>query len=331
MKNKFLGISMARINVVLNIILFFMVLLIIFVGFCLEKPRQVLKKEREYSRVVFKIEKENIENITQKKEDIAILPNNQSLEHHINDSDLKIINNPVVAIVIGNLGLSKFITEKFSEMPEFITLGYSAYAANLDFLLKDGTFKKHKHEVLINLPLEPHNYFANEFCPLTLFKELSTDEKLERLDSILNVIPTAVGVYVDQEENFTNSLEGSKFILESLNKRNKIILYGNNNKTILNQVANIYNYKKLDIDVRLDSVLSKSGIEQQLEKLEQIARDKGVAIAYSNAYPILADIIPEWSAQVEKRNITILPITAIRPIINNDSKKVIERKESEEK
>jgi polysaccharide deacetylase 2 family uncharacterized protein YibQ len=325
MKKFFLNISIPRVSVILNIVLCLVVIAIIFVGLWIEKPRQILKKEQQDMRMVFKIEDGNLNSANLEAKDVSTLPIEQDASNSSLQEPAKA--SPVIAVIIGNLGLSKFITEKFANMPEFITLGYSVYAANLvDDIAHGGVH----HDILVNLPLEPYNYPVNDPGPLTLLRELSADEKSERIKSALNVLPGAVGMYAVEAENFTNSLEGSKFVLENLNNANKILLYGNSNETILNQVANIYNYKMFVVDVRLDLQLSKATIEKQLEKLEQIAKNKGVAIAYSNAYPMLADIIPEWAATLAAKNITIVPISGLSFGLKDDNKKITERKESEQ-
>lgn len=317
MRNYFSNISVPSIHTLFNIILFLIVLIIIFIGVWVEKPKQILKKEKQNTRIVFKIDGEDIKNINPKIKNAE--SKNQDLAFNKNSSNsiMPTKSSPVIAVIIGNLGLSKFITEKFTNMPDFITLGYSAYAANILDDVNKGILKH--HDVLVNLPLEPLNYPVNDPGSLTLLRELSANEKLARINSVLKVLPEAVGVYAVEQENFTNSIDGSKFILENLHNANKVLLYGNNNGTILNQVANIYNYKMFTVDVRLDIQLSKASIANQLKNLEEVAKNKGVAIAYSNAYPMLADIIPEWAATLAAKNITILPLTCLKSKLKSDS------------
>ncbi len=329
MKHSFCKVSIPRANIIFNIILFLAIIAIIFVGLWIERPKQNLAKEQQNTRIIFKIEDQNIEtNDSSAIENDANLPNSTDITNNnlIDTSAIK--TPPVIALVVGNLGLSKFVTERFVNMPKFITLGYSPYAENLVSDINQGSTTY--HDVLINLPLEPFNYSKNDPGPLTLFRKLSTEDKLEKIKTILSVLPQAIGVYAVEPEIFTNSLEDCKFILENLNNANRFLLYGNSNATTITDVANIYNYKMLVVDIRLDMHLSKEAIESQLEKLEQIARSKGVAIAYSNAYNLLADVIPEWAAKLADKNISIVPITSLISMVKNDNKQPTERKESEQ-
>ena len=52
-------------------------------------------------------------------------------------------------------------------------------------------------------------------------------------------------------------------------------------------------------------------IQQQLANLEKIAREHGSAIGITEPYPITLNALESWTAGLEKRGITLAPLSMV--------------------
>ena len=88
---------------------------------------------------------------------------------------------PLVAVVVTGLGLSKEATEAaISKMPPEVSLSFSPYAGNLDNWIRRA--RNNGHEVLLDLPLEPPNFPVHDAGPLAVMTSNSPVEAIEHLD-----------------------------------------------------------------------------------------------------------------------------------------------------
>jgi len=74
---------------------------------------------------------------------------------------------PMVALIVGGLGLNaKTTREAIETLPPEVTLSFVPYANNLQTWVD--LARQHGHEVLIEIPMQPSNYPANDPGPQTL-------------------------------------------------------------------------------------------------------------------------------------------------------------------
>jgi polysaccharide deacetylase 2 family uncharacterized protein YibQ len=64
-------------------------------------------------------------------------------------------------------------------------------------------------------------------------------------------------------------------------------------------------------DLSLDDVPSKEAIDRQLARLEEIARERAVAVALARPYPVTLDRLAAWAATLDERDLVLAPVTAV--------------------
>jgi polysaccharide deacetylase 2 family uncharacterized protein YibQ len=217
---------------------------------------------------------------------------------------------PAIAIVVGSLGLSRSTTDRAFKLVSGITLGFSPYSYNIEELSAQAA--NIGHEVLINLPLEPLDYPADDPGPHALISDVSEEENQKRLKFILEQAKESIGVYSVDSEKFTRSLNNARSVLSTLRKRNKLFVYGESGRNAaLSQVAERVGYPLLANDLIIDKIISAPAINASLYKLEELAKQNGYAIGYANPYPITVDIIDEWTKSLDNKDIQLVPISSI--------------------
>ena len=60
----------------------------------------------------------------------------------------------------------------------------------------------------------------------------------------------------------------------------------------------------------LDAVPSAAEVDRALVRLEGLARENGLAVAFAAALPVTIERIAIWAKTAENRGFTLVPITA---------------------
>ena len=87
---------------------------------------------------------------------------------------------PVVAIVVGGLGVGAAkTTDAIMKLPPAVTLAFTPYGSDPDRLAERA--RAQRHEILLQIPMEPFDYPDNDPGPQTLLTTLTTEQNLDRL------------------------------------------------------------------------------------------------------------------------------------------------------
>ena len=87
---------------------------------------------------------------------------------------------PVVAIVIGGLGVGAAkTTDAIMKLPPAVTLAFTPYGSDPAKLAERA--RAQRHEILLQVPMEPFDYPDNDPGPQTLLTTLSPEQNLDRL------------------------------------------------------------------------------------------------------------------------------------------------------
>ena len=69
------------------------------------------------------------------------------------------------------------------------------------------------------------------------------------------------------------------------------------------------------MDYYIDEELSTEYIFQQLEKVEEMAKKKGYAIAVANPYPITARVLENWIRNLNTEIFQLVPLSTLKKSI----------------
>lgn len=212
---------------------------------------------------------------------------------------------PKIAIMITGLGPQADPTNAALHLPADISLSFSPYAEDLPTLFERARLAG--HEVLIELPMEPEDYPANDPGPHTLRVSGTVDANLERLTWVLSRAPGYVAV-TGATGAFGSSAEAVPVIDIILERGLGMVeIDGDAMSAQAEQSGLPYTYTRQ----WLDDVPSAESIDQALIRLEAEARDRGTAIGVAEAYPITLQRLAKWAEDLEQQGIALVPVSAI--------------------
>jgi len=195
-------------------------------------------------------------------------------------------------------------------LPGEVTLSFAAYARGLRQWISGA--RAAGHEVMLQLPMEPMSYPANDPGPHTLLTSLSSAENIDRMEWILSRFVGYVGVTSFMGSKFTTSPQHLRPIMIELKERG--LLFLDSGATLDSVAAQI----GLDIGLPIavsdrffDRRASRVAIDAQLLELEQVARRSGIAIGIGYPFPVTIERLAAWLPTLDQKGIELAPISAI--------------------
>ena len=217
---------------------------------------------------------------------------------------------PQVALVIGDLGLNRAQTHQALQLPGSVTLAFSPYADGLQKWVRQA--RAAGHEVLLEMPMEPPNYPADDPGPRALLTSLGPTQNLDRLDWLLSRFQGYVGVIENMGGRFSTSPLHIEPVLTVLKRRGLMYISRRRNLDSLSrEIAADIDLLSVGVDIEIDTDPSTREIDQRLSAAENRARRTGAAIAGARPYPATFDAVRAWMEQLESRDAVLAPLTAV--------------------
>jgi hypothetical protein len=219
--------------------------------------------------------------------------------------------SPLIAIVIGGLGISASGTaDALSKLPPTITFALTPYGADLEKLAERA--RAEKHEVLLQVPMEPFDYPDNDPGPQTLLTSLTSEQNIDRLHWLMSRFQGYVGIMSFMGTRFTASEQGLTPVLRDAAQRGLIFVDdGSSARSVAGQLAGAHNLPFAKADIVLDTVPTTVEIDRALARLEMKAREGGTAVGFATAQPGTVARIAEWAKKAEAQGILLVPITTV--------------------
>ncbi len=216
---------------------------------------------------------------------------------------------PRIALIVGGLGISASGTaDALAELPAPVSFALAPYGADLQNLAAETRAKK--HEVLLQVPMEPFNFPDNDPGPQTLMTSLGGDHNIDRLHWLMSRFQGYVGLISYMGGKFTASEQALKPILRETGKRGLIYVDdGASPRSVAGQLAGSQNLPYAKADIVIDTVPTPAEIDHALARLELMARERGNAVGLATALPATVKRIAAWAKTVEARGFVLVPIT----------------------
>lgn len=210
---------------------------------------------------------------------------------------------PKVALVIGGLGLNAAATRQAIEtLPPEITLSFVPYADGLQGWID--LARAAGHEVLLEAPMEPHDYPENDPGPYTLLADAPGPETVKKLEWVLSRATGYFGVTNYLGSRFMTSDAGMTAFLGALRGRGLAFVDDG-------QAAGRGGAGRASALRIIDEQLSGEAIDQQLLAVEAGALQHGQALGSGFAYPVTLSQVAKWAESVESRGYQLAPASAL--------------------
>ncbi len=214
-----------------------------------------------------------------------------------------------IAIVLDDMGLSQFRSDRAISLPRPITLAVLPYGNHLHGLVARA--RTAGHEVMLHLPMEPRDG-QRDPGPNALLTGLPQAELDRRIAWNLGRLEGYVGVNNHMGSRFTASRREMARVMRALKARDLLFLDSlTTGRSKGYRLAREFGLPAVTRDIFLDNNRDPWLIRAQLEKTAQRARERGSAIAIGHPYPETLNVLEGWLPGLAARGLVLVPVSAL--------------------
>ncbi|MDY6924783.1 MAG: divergent polysaccharide deacetylase family protein [Pseudomonadota bacterium] len=212
--------------------------------------------------------------------------------------------NPRVALIVGGLGLNAVTTRAAIErLPAEVTLSFVPYAEGLQGWID--LARAQGHEVMLEMPMEPSGYPANDPGPYTLLANADAADIQAKMNWLLGRATGYFGVTNYLGDQFMTSDAGMTAFMTVLRQRGVAFLDDGSMSRRPGAWA------RASANRIVDQQQSPTAIMGQLTALEALAKARGQALGAGFSYPVTVEAAARWTAGLEARGLQLAPASAL--------------------
>jgi polysaccharide deacetylase 2 family uncharacterized protein YibQ len=216
---------------------------------------------------------------------------------------------PVVTIVVGGLGVGAAKTsDAIMRLPGAVTLAFTPYGSDPGKLVEKA--RAQRHEIFLQIPMEPYDYPDNDPGPQTLLATLGAEQNLDRLFWHLGRLQAYAGIANFMGARFVaTEVAMAPVIREAARRGLGYFDDGSAPRSVAGSLAASQAMPFARGDVAVDAVPTSAEIDHALAKLETVAKERGIAIGTASALPVSIERISAWTRGLESRGVLLVPLT----------------------
>jgi hypothetical protein len=218
---------------------------------------------------------------------------------------------PVVAIVIGGLGVGAAkTTDAIMKLPPAVTLAFTPYGSDPAKLAERA--RAQRHEIWLQIPMEPFDYPDNDPGPQTLLTTLDAEQNLDRLYWHLSRFKGYAGLANFMGARFVVADTAMQPVIREAAKRGLGYLDdGSAPRSVASSLAAGLAMPFAKADLSIDAVPTAVEIDRALARLEGLAKERGIAVGVASALPISIERIGAWTRTLESHGVMLVPLTTV--------------------
>lgn len=270
-----------------------------------EASKQYLRHQTPYFPYILKPEnaKEEISKSEEKNEEII---ENETIEvENISNSE----NLNRIVIIIDDMGVNRKRTRKIAELQYPLTVSFLTYAPHLREQIEQS--QNSGQEIMIHVPMEP-NVMQN-YTEQMLTTDMTDEEIIKILETMLQQVPQAVGINNHMGSKFTEDEHRMEVVMRALTDKGLIFVDSKTSaKTAGPKQAQLLGTKFYMRDVFLDNENDYNYILSQLQRVEKIAHETGLAIAIGHPKEQTYNALKDWLPDLKEKGLQLIPVSQIK-------------------
>lgn len=211
-----------------------------------------------------------------------------------------------IGIIIDDLGNSLVNGERTTRLPGAVAcavLPHTPFARSV----ADAAHAAGK-EVVLHLPMASRD--AQEPGPGQLDARMPALEMRATLDFDLSTVPHVIGVNNHMGSLLTTQPGAMNWLMRELALRRLFFVDSRTDvETVAASAARRAGVPALERKVFLDDDPTPAAVAAQLDRLEQLARRHGYALAIGHPHPVTLAALERWLPQLAERGIQLIPLT----------------------
>lgn len=253
-----------------------------------------------------------VASVTMKAEigDLPIISADQQMPFNVYARPTVIPNGFVpIAVVMLNLGLNAQMNELALKLPGAVTLGFLPQAKNLqDWVTRSRALG---HEITLFLPIQPNNYPESDAGPNGLTLDVEMDVNIENLHWVMSRFSGYSSLYINAGTMFSRYPDRSMAIIDDIRGRGLALTSLSSTDEDMVKVFETAGLKTAKFDLILDQALTRASFLEKMLAAEVQAQTQQDLIIGVSALPNNVQRIREWSEDLGKRRIVLVPLSAL--------------------
>lgn len=213
-----------------------------------------------------------------------------------------------IAIIIDDIGHNHSRGQQAIDLPASLTYAVIPKTAHGQELARYA--HSAGKEVMVHMPMA--NMQDEPLGELALTSNLSEPEISEIFDRAVNLVPFAIGMNNHMGSSLTQQPQAMAWLMRAVKKHK---LYFVDSRTthlsVASEIAQHENLMTAQRDVFLDNDRSAFGIDQQFQRLMQLAKARKSAIAIGHPYPVTLEYLRHAIPMLEQQGIRIIPVSEL--------------------
>ena len=214
-----------------------------------------------------------------------------------------------IAIIIDDMGVNRVLSKKTVAIKAPLTLAYLPYADELKAQAKAA--RQNGHELMIHMPMEPMNGKIDT-GPIVVKNGMSREDVKAMMRQAFESFDGYAGLNNHMGSRATQDPQLMSWVMDELKGHN---LFYVDSKTISTSVAadaaKAYGLEYAERDVFLDHEESDDFVLGALKKTEEVALQRGYAIAIGHPKDVTLRGLQAWIPTLEARGFEIVPVSEL--------------------
>jgi polysaccharide deacetylase 2 family uncharacterized protein YibQ len=170
--------------------------------------------------------------------------------------------------------------------------------------------RRHGNDVLLHLPMEPHDYPQVNPGKDALMSQMKPHELSAHLQAALRMLPTAIGVNNHMGSRLTEDEQAMHIVMRDLKQHDLFFLDSRTSSASqAYRIAREVGLKAAQRNVFLDHDTRPEQIAQQLHRLAALAQTRGYAIGIGHPYPVTLNALKQALPTLRQAGITLVPVS----------------------
>ena len=218
---------------------------------------------------------------------------------------------PRLALVVNGLGINpQASAQAIKILPPAVTLAYSPYASRIEDQAEQARLAG--HELLLQVPMEGF-VPSQELGARALLVGASRERNRDALYWHMSRFQGYIGLTHYLGGRFMASTNAFMPLLQDVAERGLVFFDdGTARQSLTSALALATGAPSLRADLAIEAS-TPDALETSLRRLENMAREKGIAIGVAPAVPTYLDPIARFAQGLEARGIDLVPLSALFP------------------
>lgn len=217
-----------------------------------------------------------------------------------------------IVIVIDDMGVDKKRSAQMVNIGAPLTLSYLPYANNVE---EQATIARAKgHEIMAHIPMMPQSRTIDP-GPDVLTKAMSSEDITRVLKEARQKLGDIQYINNHMGSAFTQDISGMERLFSGLEQQELSFLDSRTTAATKSpDMAKKYDVSLIERDVFLDHEPTPEFVNAALQKLEDIAKTRGYAIAIGHPKDVTYQALKAWLPSLRQKNIELVSLSDIEAL-----------------